>query len=402
MSKTALEGVRVLEYCHTMAGAYCARQLADLGAEVVKIEKPLVGDEARRTGPFPGDAEDPEKSGLFLYLNTSKLGITLDPATAGGGRIFAQLAAKSDVVIEDNPPGFMESIGLGYRELSELKRDLIVTSITPFGQVGPYSGYRACGLNVYHGSGLGHITPEGHGDLDQPPLRQGKYAVEYACGIGAALVTLGALLNGEMTGQGQLIDFSMQEWEMNLLKPKWTMYTYEGFAPNRKTVVRQGHRMLPCKDGHFILLMLEEHQWIGLTELVDRPEWLVDERFSEAYARAENGSELNRLISEWAKDHTMREIYHRGQELGVPVGMVNSPGDIFSSPQLAEREFLVEIEHPVAGNLTYPGTPYRMSETRCGAKSSAPTLGQNNDDIYVKLLGFRPEDLAMLRCEGAI
>jgi crotonobetainyl-CoA:carnitine CoA-transferase CaiB-like acyl-CoA transferase len=393
MVETMLDKVKVLEYCHSVAGAYCAKQLADLGAEVIKIEKPLVGDKARRAGPFPDDIPHPEKSGLFLYVNTNKLGITLDPTVPTGREIFAELAKTSDIIIEDNPPGHMEHTKLGYEELQRLRPDIILTSITPFGQTGSYAYYKAYALNVYQSSGVGHITPEGYKNLDRPPLKQGKYVAEYHAGIGAALITVGALFSCMVTGHGQHIDFSMQEWEMDLLKPKWEMYTYEGFIPSRRTVVRQGHGMTPCKDGYVTILLLEEHQWLRFVELAGKPEWLTDERFLDPYRRAEHGNELGAVIADWAKDHTREEIYHQGQEMGVPVGIVNKPSDIYSSQQLSEREFFVEIDHPVAGRLSYPGTPYQLSGTRPAVRFSAPTLGQHNEEIYCKRLGYTREDL---------
>ena len=148
---------------------------------------------------------------------------------------------------------------------------------------------------------------------------------------------------------------------MNLLKPKWEMFIYEGFIPSRKTVVRQGNAMVPCKDGYVTIIMLEEHQWLRFIELTGKGEVLTDERFLDPYRRAENGVELNTLIADWAKDYTMEEIYHRGQKMGVPIGMVNRPSDIYSSQQLRERQFFVDINHPLAGRLNYPGTAYKFS-----------------------------------------
>jgi CoA:oxalate CoA-transferase len=397
MVEMALGGVKVLEYCHSVAGAYCAKQLSDLGAEVIKIEKPLIGDIARKAGPFPDSISHPEKSGLFLYVNTNKLGITLDPAVPEGRGIFLELAKTSDIIIEDNPPAYMESINLGYEEIKKLKPDIIVTSITPFGQTGPYAHYKTYPLNVYQSSGVGHITPEGYHNLDRPPLKQGKHVTEYHAGIGAALITLGVLFGREATGKGQSIDFSMQEWEMNLLKPKWEMFTFEGFTPSRKTVVRQGHGMTPCKNGYVVIMLLEEHQWLRFVELAGKPEWLTDERFLDPYKRAENGDDLSRVIADWAKDYTMEEIYHRGQEAGVPVGKVNKPSDLFSSQQLKEREFFFDMAHPYAGSLSYPGTPYRLSGRPRVIHSPAPTLGQHNEEIFCERLGYTGEDLAALR-----
>ena len=172
MSQGALEGVKVLEYCHTVAGAYCGKLLAELGAEVIKIEKPRLGDDARRQGPFPRDLPDAEKSALFLYVNANKLGVTLEPSSPEGRDIFLEVAEKSDVVLEDYPPGSLNAMGLGYSDLARVRPDLVLASITPFGQTGPYARYHAFGLNVYHASGVGYLTPEGWRLLVMPPLKR--------------------------------------------------------------------------------------------------------------------------------------------------------------------------------------------------------------------------------------
>lgn len=397
-----LDGVKVLEYCHSVAGAYCAKLLADMGSEVIKVEEPLVGDAARKAGPFPEDIPHPEKSGLFLYVNTNKMGITLNPTIPSGRTIFAELAKASDIIIEDNEPHYMEDLNLGYKELRKLKTEIILTSITPFGQIGPYTHYKAYPLNVFQGSGVGHITPEGYHNLERPPLKQGKYVTEYHAGIGAALITLGVLFSVSQGGHGHHIDFSMQEWEMNLLKPKWEMFTYEGFTPSRRTVVRQGHGMVPCKDGYVIIMLLEEHQWLRFVELADKAELLTDVRFADPYKRAQNGYVLNKIIADWAKDRTMEEIYHGGQEKGVPVGMVSKPGDLFSSQQLKERGFIVDIDHSFGKSYSYPGNPYKLSEGTSAIHSPAPTLGQHNYKIYCERLGYTTRDLVVLRRTGVI
>ncbi|MGD9117668.1 MAG: CoA transferase [Dehalococcoidia bacterium] len=397
-----LDHVKVLEYCHTVAGAFCAKQLSALGAEVIKVERPLIGDPARKIGPFPSDIPHPEKSGLFLYANTDKLGITLDPTLPTGRKIFAELSQGSDIIIEDNSHQFMKEHALHYEELKKLKPNIIVISITPFGQTGPYSEYKAFSFNVYHGSGLGYITPEGYDNLDRPPLKQGKYVSEYHSGIGAALITLGVLFGVDGGDHGCHIDFSMQEWEMNLLKPKWEMFTYEGFTPSRKTVVRQGHGMTRCKDGYVIIMLLEEHQWLRFVEWVNKTELLIDDRFIDPYKRAENGQALNEIITDWAKDRTMQEIYHGGQQKGVPVSMVSKPSDLFSSQQLKERGFLVDLAHPVAGSYSYPGMPYKLSGVTSMIHSPAPTLGQHNEKIYCGRLGYTTEDLVALYRTGVI
>ncbi|MFQ5827166.1 MAG: CoA transferase, partial [Dehalococcoidia bacterium] len=193
----ALSGLRVVEWAQMVAGPYCAKLMADLGAEVIKIEPPARGDEARGRGPFLGDEPHPEKSGLFLYLNTNKLGITLDPGTPTGKRLFGELIKGADILVEDKALQKLKELGLDYGSLREINPQLIVTSITPFGHSGPYRNYRAYPLNVFHSGGEGYMTPFAplNDPLSpgRPPLKVGKYAGEYVAGISAAGATMVAL-----------------------------------------------------------------------------------------------------------------------------------------------------------------------------------------------------------------
>ncbi len=201
----------MLEYCGTNSGPYCTKLMADLGAEVIHLEPPKTGDDARRSPPFPGDVSHPEKSGLFLFLNTNKLGITLNPRLPQGKKIFEQLVGKVDVLVEDWPPGHMEELGLGYDDLRERNPGLIVASITPFGRSGPYKDYRAYPLNIAHVSGQGYVLPMPSPHLERAPTMIGGNCTEYDPGQTAAVAILAALYSRGITGKGQLVEVSMQE-----------------------------------------------------------------------------------------------------------------------------------------------------------------------------------------------
>jgi crotonobetainyl-CoA:carnitine CoA-transferase CaiB-like acyl-CoA transferase len=200
---------------------------------------------------------------------------------------------------------------------------------------------------------------------------------------------------------GGPIDFSQQEWEIDLLKAKWEMFSYQDMLVARNTVSRRGNSMTPCKDGYVIIILYEEHQWLRFIEVTGKEEWLLDERFASPYSRAEHGAALADLVADWAKDYTMEEIYHRCQSNGVPVGMVNKPADVCASEQLRERGFFVEINHPVSGTLGHPGTPYTLSSVRL-TYAPAPTLGQHNEEVYCGRLGFTKEDLVRMRRASVI
>jgi len=408
MAGKALQGVKVIELAKLVAGPYCAKLLADLGAEVVKIEEPLVGDEARKRGPFLNDVPHPERSGLFLYLNTNKLGITLNIKTETGRQIFKQLADWADILIEDNPPGVMAGLGLDYEKLRMTNPRLIMASITPFGQTGPYRDYKAYPLNTFHAGGEPFMMLQMSSTPDRPPVKGPGLIGEYDCGLSAAAAILCALYARGMTGSGQYIDISKQESAIALERLENVFYA------NRKkketeamiTAAAQGAGMvgglMRCKDGYVVLAAMQENQWQGLLDLMGNPAWAQDEKFQGEYNRSLNAREATSLVQQWMSDRTMEEVFRGGQARGVPVGAVNSPQDLVNSPQLRFRGFFVEIEHPETGRIEYPGTPYHFSQTPWAVERPAPLLGQHNEEIYCALLGYTREDIVRMRENGVI
>jgi len=400
MSETALDGVRVLEYCNFISGPYCAKLLADLGAEVIKIEKPVTGDEARQKGPFPEDIAHPERSGLFLYLNTNKMGITLNPETPAGKKIFTKLVKDTDILIEDTTPGTMECLGLGYKFLKEVNPSIIMTSITPYGQTGPYREYKAQHLNVYHMSGQAHFAHMIKLSEGQAPVKSGGYVGDYDAGLSGAVATMAALYKRNLSGTGQQIDVSRQEAMISLDRVDM------GYVINDTGINNAGGRLvgglMPCKDGYVVVVAPLQHQWEALVKLMGNPEWALGEKCRDEFTRADNAVEIQPLIEEWMLQHTMKEIYHRGQEFGCPVGPVNTAEDIFNSPQMKEREFFVDIEHPEIGRVNFPSASYIFSETPWQVTHAAPLLGANNGDIYSGRLGYSDEDIAKMKAEGTI
>jgi CoA:oxalate CoA-transferase len=404
VSAKALAGIRVLEYCQMVAGPYCTKLLADLGAEVIKIEKPGVGDESRKRAPFLNDIPHPERSGLFLYLNTNKLGITLNIENSAGKKVFTELAKESDVLVEDTPPGMMRKLGLDYKVLREINPKLIMSSITPFGQTGPYSDYKAYHLNTFHSGGEGYLTPAwmGTGYLHRPPLNQGKYVGEYESGISAAVATLGALYRQRLSGLGQSIDVSKQQALIALNPRELACYPNDGWLVSRATRTLRFGGIIPCKDGYVELDLYEEHEWQALVTLMGSPEWTKDERFKDRLSRAKHGIELNQLIEEWMKHHTKEEIHHKGQALGCPVAPYSTTKEVVNSGQMKARGFFVDIDHPEAGKFRYPSAPYKFSKTPWRADHPAPLLGQHNEEVYCQRLGYSKQELIQLRNAGII
>ncbi len=400
MSDGALQGVRLLEYGQMISAPYCAKLLADLGAEVIKIEEPSAGDPARRRGPFPDDIPDPEKSGLFLYLNTNKVGITLDPRSPTGRLIFRRLAEQTDVLIEDRPPGEMERLGLGYAALSALNPGLIVVSVTPFGQTGPYKDYKTYHLNLYHASGHSsfyYVTPTDDGG--RAPLVAGGWVGEYDGGLTAAVACMAALMARLATGEGQHIDVAKFDTMVGLERVEVARWANDPAPVPLRGMVGG---LVPCKDGHIVITPAQKHQWDALVQLMGSPAWTEDERCKDDFARFRNRNFIQPLIEEELAEQGKEDLYHRGQALGLPVGPVRTAAEIMQWPQARQRGFFAEVEHPAAGRLEYPTVAYQLSETPWRAQRAAPLLGEHNEDVYCGRLGLSRQDLVRLAAAGII
>jgi len=404
VSDTALEGVSVLEYANFVAGPYCARLLADLGAEVIKVEVPANGDQSRMRGPYPQDRPHQETSGLFLYLNTNKLGVTLDLSTSSGQRIFKDLASRADILIEDNPPQLLQKLGLDYPQLKAINPRLVMTSITPFGQSGPYRDYKAYYLNSYHASLVGYFTPEvlTEEELEREPLKVGGYLGEYGVGVSAALATLAALYYQYFSGEGQHIDISKQEAILNFFGVDAARFANWQEHPCRLRQLKGLGGMLTCRDGHALVAFNEEHQWQALVKIMGNPEWALDPKYLQHAPRAEDDDKIMEGLVQWSKQYDKDEIYHRGQNEGCPVGPVWSPQEVFHSAQASAREYFIEIEHPCAGSQFYPSLPFRLSQTPSRVSRPAPLLGQHNKEVYCQRLGYGQEELIRLTQAGII
>lgn len=401
MPESALGGTKVVELCQLVAGPYCTKLLSDLGAEVIKVEPPG-GDQARNLPPFFHDEPDPEGSGLFLYLNTNKLGITLNVHTATGKDIFLKLIEDADVLVEDNPPGAMEELGLDHESLKQINPRLIMASITPFGQTGPYRDYKAYHLNVFHGSGEGYLTPGGVENMGRPPLKVGNLVGEYDSGLNAAIAILAALYRRRRSGSGQYIDISKQESVMSLNRLDMPRWANEGEVITRAKLGVPYGGALPCRDGYTVFVTWEVEQWDKLVDFMGNPEWTRDEEFKDYASRYQNGELINALLTEWLAGHDKEELYHQGQAAEVPFAMVYTPQDLADSAQLDERGFFTEVEHPRTGKIRYPSVPYKFSETPVQVQRPAPLLSEHNEEILTRRLGYDKEELSRLGMAGVI
>ena len=401
-TKLALEDVKVVEYGNMICAPYCGKLLADLGAKVIKIEKPFHGDDARRCGPFLDDIPGSERSGFFLYLNTNKLGVTLDLEKATGREIFKQLIKDADVLIEDSKPGSLDSLGIGYSALKALNPSLVLTSVTPFGQTGPYKEYKGSDLVGWHMGGIGYVTPRWAGTAEQEPLRVMQMA-DFVTGIASATATMSALHVQHDIGTGQQVDISQLEALIRLNPQNMFWWSYEHVSETRVSQSVAGpQQFFRCKDGWVYVHAEEPHHWQRFVEIMGNPEWADTELFKVATSRAEHWDSLRQLIEEWAAEHTKAEIFEAAKEKGIPLAASYSIEEVMKSRQLTGRNFFVDVEHPVAGELTYPGAPFKFSTTPWTIRRPAPLLGQHNEDIYCNQLGYTKKELVKMYEAGII
>ena len=384
----ALTGVQVVELAEGITGPYTAKLLADLGADVIKVERLPAGDSARQHGPFPGHQPHPERSGLFLYLNTNKRGVTLDLDSAAEQCLLRALIAQADVFIEDRPPGWLTARSLGYDTVRQDRPELIMTSVTRFGQDGPQAGYKGYPLTTAHAGGEAYTLP-GRLSLelfpDREPVQPGGSLGEYDSGLCAAVATLGALLSGI----GQHVDVSQQEALMNLNRPTMAHYFAYGEVISRQRGYAFGGA-IPCQDGYVLLRPIEDNHWHGLAHAMGREELIDDERFRTRQARTDNGALLNELVLAWTMQHTKVALYERIAGTGCPIGYFATAEDVVHSPQLAAHEFFVPCTHPAAENVLLPAAPYRLSRTPWRLRRPAPLLGQHNQEILGTLRNQAP------------
>ncbi len=410
MTNEALSGLRVLEYGNLISAPYCTKLFADLGAEVIKIEDPERGDEARGLGPFAEDTPHPEMSGLFLYLNTNKLGITLNLRSTTGRDIFKELVKQADAFVENNPPKVMEELGLDYESLSQLNPRLVMTSITPFGLTGPYRDYKAHDLHIWQMGGIGYLSTLIYPTVvfthrhRSRPLRAGGRQADFTAAMHAAVATMTALLAGDAIGSGQQVDLSAQEAVASVGSeahvPRWT-YAGDLEVGERGWIVYP-IGLFPCRDGYVNLFCVDDWHWDNLMKLMGNPEWASQEIFKDRFIRGENWQVLEVLLADWFKERSVAEVYQAARRERVPLFPANTVADVLASVHLAERGFFEEIEHPVAGRAKYPGAPYKLSRTPWRVVRPAPLLGEHNEEVYLKRLGFTRQDLVKLRESGVI
>ena len=404
MAGEILAGVRVVEFGQGIAVPYCGKLLADFGAEVIKVEQPQGGDRTRQHGPFPGDVPHPERSGLFLALNTNKRGVTLDTSVMTGRQLLQELLQRADVLLHDCSP---ERLTRQHLDISELRCTfprLIATAVTSYGQTGPYSGYEGVDITSCALSGLS----EGLGEQGRPPLVAPLSQPGYQAGLSAASATVLALLVREHSGQGQTIDIA----EVDVLATLQTgvylnNYRFDGTRSMRG--YRFGSRTIypasffRCQDGFMWVTAPQWAQWERLLEMIGRLDLAKDERFHNRRKIADNPPpELDAPLAQWFMDRTRAEIFQHCRDKRLPIAPVYHLDELLEHPQLVSRGFLMAVDQPGLGALQFPGLPMHFSKTSWRVRLPAPLHGEHNAQIYGEELGHEPGELAAWRQSGVI
>jgi crotonobetainyl-CoA:carnitine CoA-transferase CaiB-like acyl-CoA transferase len=392
-----LSELTILDLTEGASGPFATKLFADYGARVIKVERPGRGDPARRVGPYPQGSSD--AGVLFLFLNTGKESITLDLTTATGRALLLELVEHADALVEGFAPGRLDALGLGVEALHRRNPRLIVTSVTPFGQTGPYAAYRGADITTFALGGQMGVS----GEPDRAPLVTAGHQAAYQAGLHAFGATLAGLFSVGVIEIGQHIDIAAMECLVATLELYLSDYAYrksDALSKRRGNFPSAMIGVYPCQDGYLGVHVMPRN--FPSFARVMGAEWMLeDERFRDTRARLLHNDELLAHIHAWAVSVTRAEAYRRAGEERSTVGPVLSIPEVLDEPHLRARGSFVRLDHPRAGALTYPGAPFRSSEGGFELRP-APRLGEHNAAVYGELLGLQPGDLVRLRAVGVV
>lgn len=357
-----LAGIRVLEIGEMVAAPYATRLLADLGADVVKVEPPG-GEAARRRGPFPPDLDEhPDASGLYLALNTNKRSVVVDPADRASLGRLAPLLDQADIVVTNLRPHQLAAYGIDLADLHERRPELVIGAMTPFGHTGPYADYRATELTISHAGGWAYQTPGASADVDEPPLKIFGHQTEFQAGLTMATVVMAALDRAEQTGVGDLFDFSTMAHISGMLEAALIAASYLGENPGRLgSRLLNPWKIFRCSDGLVFMVTVEPDQWTRLVEFMGHPEWVDTGLFDTLDLRLENEDLLCLYIEQWTEQHTVEELWREGQARRICFAPVLTMERMDDQPHLVDRGFFHIVDHPVAGEVKHLGHPFRWT-----------------------------------------
>jgi crotonobetainyl-CoA:carnitine CoA-transferase CaiB-like acyl-CoA transferase len=384
-----LEGLYVIEVGGGFSAPMAAKMLADLGATVVKIEPPE-GEPARRRGPFRNGVPDSEGRGTFIALNANKRSLVLDLSTDSGRSRLAALAQRADLLIHDLSPQAMAAAGLHYQRLSAANPRLVMLSITPYGLTGPHKDFAASELTLIHGSGFAALCPDGSTHPELPPLKLFGHHALLQAGLHGAAIALAAVRGAREQGVGDHIDLSVLEVMGMFLGRHFPAYTYKGTMESRLTKnITAPSNFFPCADGQIMLIAVEEAQWARLVELMGTPEWTRSPQVADVQSRGKHQEYLTEHLAAWTRTWRVEDLFHACQQKRIGAAPVYTFQRIAADKHLQERRFFVEQQHPAAGKVMLPGSPYQMREPWWALRSPAPRLNEAQSE-EAQLLPRRP------------
>ncbi|TCP08920.1 CaiB/BaiF CoA transferase family protein [Caldimonas thermodepolymerans] len=405
---TALGHLRVLDLSRVLAGPWCGQILADLGAQVIKVERPDEGDDTRHWGPpFLKDADgrDTDAATYYTCANRNKQSVTVDLTRPEGQAIVRELACRSDVLIENFKAGGLARYGLDYATLKELNPRLIYCSITGFGQDGPYAGRAGYDLLVQAASGLMSITGRPDGEPGGGPMRVGVAVIDLFTGVYAATAILAAVEARHRTGRGQYIDMALLDVGMAMLANQAAGYLHTGRVPQRQGNTHPSivpYQDFPTADGAMLLAVGNDGQFARFCEAAGVPGWSRDPRFATNAERVRHRAVLVPMIESITRQRTTREWVELLEDRAVPCGPINDIGQAFADPQVRARGLRVELPHPRFGQVAGVASPLRLSETPPVVRHAPPDLGQHTEQVLSEVLGYDAARIAALKAQGIV
>ena len=404
----ALSHLRVLDLSRVLAGPWAGQILADLGAEVIKVERPGNGDDTRAWGPpFLKDAygESTGEAAYYLSANRNKQSVTIDFTKPEGQRLVRELAAKSDILIENFKVGGLEAYGLDYASLKEVNPQLIYCSITGFGQTGPYAKRAGYDFMIQGLGGLMSLTGRPEGEEGAGPVKVGVALTDILTGLYATVAILAALAHRQHDGGGQHIDMALLDVQVACLANQAMNYLTTGVSPKRLGNAHPNivpYQDFPTADGDFILTVGNDSQFRKFAEVAGQPGWADDPRFVSNKQRVANRAVLVPLIRQATVFKTTAQWVEQLEAVGVPCGPINELAQVFADPQVQARGLAFELPHVLAGLVPQVGSPIRLSETPVEYRRAPPLLGEHTQEVLARVLGVTTVDLELLRQSGVL
>jgi len=393
-----LNGVRILDLTWVLSGPFATMVLSDLGAEVIKIERPKVGDIARGNGPYVNGV-----STYFLSLNRGKKSVVLNLASQQGKDIFLKLVRHADVVVENFVPGTMKKLGLDYETLKEHNPRLIYAACSGFGQTGPYATKPALDIIIQSMGGIVSTT----GEPGRPPVKPGVSLGDITAGLFLSISILAALQERHSSGQGQMIDISMLDCQLALMENAFVRYLATGEIPRplgTRHPVSTPFQIFPTKDSYIAVATMggAQDQWPVFCSLIGRLDIIDDDRFQTGWLRTQNYAMLEPILNDAMKTRTTGEWLAEFEAVSIPCGPVNSVAQAAADPQVAARDMIINVHHHKSGDFRVVNTPVKLSRTPCKVEDGAPELGEHTGRVLKEVLGLSEQEITQLRQKGAI